>query len=66
MKIPRDSNGNRLTRDIRREGAGWGVNVWFGGWNGLGTNLRRYVYRTKRQAQNGDISDGVGSSGRIA
>jgi len=62
----RDPNGNPLHSNVRREGDGWGVTVWFGGFNGLGTNVRRYVYRTRAQARDGDISDSVGDRGRIA
>jgi hypothetical protein len=56
----RDQNGNRLTQNIKREetskGLLWGVTVWFGGWNGLGTNVRRYYYKTRKEARNADIS----------
>jgi len=61
-----DSNGNRITRSIAREGDGWGVTVWFGGLNGLATDVRRYVYATREQARRASISDAVGRDGRIA
>jgi len=54
----RDANGNRLHRDVRREPCGcWGATVWFGGWNGLGTNVRRYYYPTRAKARAADITD---------
>ncbi len=62
----RDQNGNRLTASVEREGAGWGATVWFGGQNGLGTNVRRYIYQTRDQARDADISDDIGRRGRIA
>ena len=63
MKSPYDQNGNRLYRDVRRNKDGtWSANVWFGGWrNGLATDLRRYTYRTRREARNADISDEDGA-----
>ena len=66
MTQTRNSNGAILVRDVRRENDGWGVNVWFGGVNGLGTNERRYVYETRQAARSGDISDEIGRHGRIA
>ena len=49
----RDSNGKRITRDIRRESDGtWGANVWFGGAVGPATTPRRYFYQTKAAARN--------------
>jgi hypothetical protein len=64
----RDSNGTPLNRNVRREANGyWYVTVWFGGVNGMGTDVRRYGYRTREQARNGDISDDFGArTGRIA
>lgn len=63
-----DQNGNTVTRSIRKEDSGWGVWVWFGGAPGCGcaTNMRRYFYDTRKNAQNGDISHNIGVSGRIA
>ncbi len=58
-----DTNGNRINLDIRREQDGWGRNVWWG--SGCVTNVRRYVYATRRQARRGDISDDIGRNGRI-
>ena len=58
----RDQNGNRLTRDVRREYSectgieGWGVTVWFGGCNGFATNAERRIYTTRAQARDADIS----------
>jgi len=57
-----DSNGNRLYRNVRRavtaDGTeGWGVTVWSGGINGLGTSVRRLVFETREQARKADISD---------
>jgi len=58
-----DQNGNRLSKDVRREPDGtWGVTVWFGT---PATNVRRYYYRTREQARQGDISDGPGQNGCI-
>ena len=66
MMTVRDSNGKKLTKSVKKEEQGWGATVWFGGANGLGTNVRRYYYETKTQAQNGDISDEIGKRGRLA
>jgi len=65
MKIT-DSNGKKLTKSIKKEKRGWGVNVWFGGCNGLGTNVMRYYYETRAQSKNSDISDNIGNRGRLA
>jgi len=65
-KITKDSNGNTLTSSISREGSGWGVTVWFGGYNGLGIDVRRYTYETRAAARRGDISDSIGQNGRLA
>jgi hypothetical protein len=66
MATIRDQNGKTLTHDIRREDDGtWGCTVWFGGWNGFATNVRRYHYRTREQAEDGDISDDIGQRGRV-
>jgi hypothetical protein len=62
----RDSNGNVLRTNVRRESEGWGATVWFGGLNGLGTNVRRYIYRTRAEARAACLSDVPGHSGRIA
>lgn len=56
MICTQDSNGNILRRDIRREGDGWGVTVWFGDLNGLGTNVQRRIYPTRSEARDADIS----------
>lgn len=54
----RDQNSKRVARRIRQEPEhnGWGVNVWFGGANGLCTSLRRHVYRTRREAREASIA----------
>ena len=65
MKVT-DNNGKTLSKNVKKEEQGWGVTVWFGGLNGLGTNVRRYYYETRSQAQNGDISDDIGKRGRVA
>ena len=62
----KDQNGNIVRRDIRKECAQWGVNVWFGGVNGLATSLRRYYYGTRQQARCASIGDVVGQNGRRA
>lgn len=63
----RDQNGERLTASVAREPDGtWGRTVWFGGVNGLGTNVRRYFYSTRATAMRGDISDEIGRDGRVA
>ena len=60
----RDQNGNPVYRSMQRERGGWGVNVWTGyPW---AIDIRRYVYRTRRQALNADIADHSGFNGRIA
>lgn len=62
----RDPNGNRVCKRIARAGNSWAVNVWSGGWYGFATNLRRYYYATREQARMADISDGIGTRGRVA
>ena len=64
--MTRDSNGNTLRADVRKEGSLWGRNVWFGGLNGLGTNVRRYYYSTRDAARGGCIADETGKRGRVA
>ena len=66
MTATRDGNGARVFRNVAREGGGWGATVWMGGYNGLATDVRRYVYRTRQQARFADISDTSGRCGRIA
>jgi len=66
MQSVRDTNGKLIHRSVKRERNGWGVNVWFGGATGPATEIRRYVYRTREQARNADISHDIGSHGRIA
>jgi hypothetical protein len=62
----RDSNGNRVTRNVSRDNqCGWGATVWFGGANGLAVNVRRYAYATRQQAVRADISDEIGQRGRV-
>jgi len=52
--------------DIKREGAGWGTNVYRTGLFGLFvTAPKRYVYAKREQARNGDISHAIGEHGRI-
>lgn len=58
-----DQNGESVTQSIRKETAGWGVNVWFG--TKPATTIRRYYYRTRAQARQADISDEIGERGRI-
>jgi len=62
----RDANGKLLTKSVKRESNGWGSTVWFGG--GLGccaTNIRRYIYSTRRHAYTADISHDIGKNGRV-
>ncbi|MCY4653245.1 MAG: hypothetical protein OXC95_08785 [Dehalococcoidia bacterium] len=61
----RDSNGKVLRRNVRPEGEGWGVTVWMGGINGLGTDEMRFIYQSRDAARRGDISDEIGKRGRI-
>ena len=63
--IVRDSNGTRTSSNVKKENGSWGVNVWFGGVNGLGTNVRRYYYHTREQAREGNIAHDIGKYGRI-
>ena len=59
-----DANGRRICKDVRRESDGtWGATVWFG--SGCVTDVRRYYYRTRRQARNADISDDHSVRGRV-
>lgn len=67
QRVVRDQNGVRLTASVSREPDGtWGRTVWFGGVNGLGTNVRRYYYVTRAAAMRGDISDEISRDGRVA
>ena len=55
-----DQNGNRVYKDIRRNPSDglWYVNVFWGGdGGGFVSNIRRYGYRTRAKAEDGDISD---------
>jgi hypothetical protein len=58
--MPRDQNGNELSRDIRKvtEGGtiGYAATVWSGGAYGPATDVRRYVYKTREQADLADIA----------
>ena len=61
----RDQNGKRITKSVHQDVDGmWWVKVWSGNKNV--TNVREYGYRTRKQARNGDISDGIGTTGRIS
>lgn len=67
MTIIRDANGKKIAKNIRREANGtYSCQVWFGGGNGLATTVRTYRYATRAQARAGDISDDIGSRGRVA
>jgi hypothetical protein len=52
-----DTDGNRVTKSVRRDRDGtWSANVWFG--SGCVTTVRRYYsYPTRAAARNADISD---------
>ena len=53
-----DSNGKKVQRNVAQNSDGtWSANVWFGGLNGLATNVRRYTYATRQEARDADISD---------
>lgn len=52
-----DSNGNKVYKRVKREGELWGSNVWFGSGLYACTNLKRYYYRTKREALKANIAD---------
>lgn len=66
--MTRDANGNVVTKSVKAETISgskvWGVTVWFG--SVYVTTVRRYYYETRRQAQDGDISDDIGRRGRVA
>lgn len=56
----RDQNGNRVYQDVRRnpDDGLWYANVfWGGGGGGFVSEMRRYGYRTRAEARDGDISD---------
>ena len=60
-----DSNGTTVTKDIRKEPDGtWGRTVWFGSHNV--TTVRRYFYSSRQTARAGDISDEIGTAGRVS
>jgi nucleoside diphosphate kinase len=52
-----DQNGNPIHRDIRQSSIDglWYTTVWSG--SHYVTNVRRYGYRTRAEARDGDISD---------
>ena len=56
----RDQNGKLVYKDVRRsviDGL-WYTNVfWGGGGGGFVSMTRRYGYRTRTEARDGDISD---------
>lgn len=60
----KDQNGRPLHRDICREADGWLITVWFG--RNPATDVRRYVYETRAQARQADISHVPGRHGCIA
>jgi len=61
-----DQNGKRLTRNLCRSTDGsWGVTVWWGGANGLGTDARRYYYASRKAARAACITDEIGRNGRV-
>ena len=55
--MKRDQNGNLIHRDIRQNPVDglWYTNVWSG--SQYVTNVRRYGYLTRAEAEDGDISD---------
>jgi hypothetical protein len=59
-----DIDGNKIHKRVRREGDGWGVTVYCGWFPAICSF--RYVYKTRRQARQGDALDDVGINGRIA
>lgn len=65
--IARDQNWRIVRRNVRREAGGWAATVWAGGGSGsIAHSIRRYVYATRTDARAADITDAVGSRGRIA
>ena len=52
-----DQNGMPIDRDVRQNPIDglWYTNVWIG--QNFVTNVRRYGYRTRARAEDGDISD---------
>ena len=55
-----------VSRDVRRVPDGWRATVVFGDRGNYPATIREYIYATREQARQGDISDGIGSRGRIA
>ena len=57
MKAARDQNDNCIYPEIRREDDGtWSRNVWWG--HACATNIeRRYGYKSRKAAMDGDISE---------
>lgn len=55
-KYPRDQNGNKLHKNIKKESDGWHVTVWAGTFPTM-TTVSRYCYKTREEARNADISD---------
>lgn len=55
----------RATKSIAKTSRGWEATVWFGHPDNA-TNVMRYVYKTRAQARDADISDSIGKHGRIA
>lgn len=66
--MTKDQNGNVVrrnlckVREIDTGATGYAVNVWFGGFHGPATNIRRPVYSTRVAAINADISDDFNNS----
>ena len=59
-----DANFEDLEPAVEQESDGsWGVTVWFG--STPATCVRRYYYRTRKEAEAGDIGDDIGQRGRI-
>ena len=62
--MTRDTNGARIPMKVRMQSDGtWGRTVWSG--RDHVTTVRRYYYRTREEARDGDISDDIGQHGRV-
>lgn len=60
----KNCNEQKFLKDVRKNRDGtWSVNVCFG--KHYITDVRRYTYRTRRQARQANISDTIGKDGRI-
>lgn len=52
-------------RNVHRVHDGWQATIWFGGLNGLGTNVTHVVFTTREQARRADTAEWSTTSGLL-